>query len=239
VQWSRVTDITPEPSHDLMVVPGAAGEGHEHFSRRVREMLTPLPPRSIVSVHWRKRPASREEYLSVLASNMGVAESWLSREMAERMADSNLVLLHQCIGARYIDPVLIMYYTEWLPALLAEVKPRMSLKCVQPVAWTPEQGVVASALTWLRLKPAAADEGKPEAERLIAAIRSSAGLRGIRLQDLSNITDADLDEFCQIQKLNETQKAWFLAKIQSRNPKTSEDKFESIDMFLPDARSLT
>lgn len=238
VQWSRVTDVTPEPSHDLMIVPGAVGQAHEHFNRRVREMLTPMPPRSIVSVHWRKRPASRDEYFAALASSMGVAPEWLAREMAERMSDSNLVLLHLCINARYVDPALISYYTEWLPSLLADVHPRMSLKCVQPVAWTPEPGIVGSVLTWLRVKPAAADEGKPEAEQLMTAIRSSAGLRGLRLQELTNITDADLDEFCQIERLSESQRAWFLKKIKSRDPKTSEDVLESIDAYLPDARSV-
>ncbi len=238
VQWSRVTDVTPEPSHDLLIVPGAVGQAHEHFNRRIRELLTPLPPRSIVSVHWRQRPASREEYLTVLAANMGVARASLARELAERMSDSNVVLLHQCIGALYVDPSLVSYYTTWLPELLDEIKPRMSLKCVQPVAWIPEQGPVASVLTWLRLKPAVADEGRPDAERLISAIRQSAGLRGIRLQDLADITSADLDEFCQTQKLSERQKTWFLGRIRARDPKTSEDLLQSIDDLLPDARSL-
>jgi hypothetical protein len=238
VQWSRVTDVTPEPSHDLLIVPGAIGQAHEHFNRRIRELLTPLPPRSIVSVHWRQRPASQEEYLTMLAANMGVARASLGHELAERMSDSNVVLLHRCISARYVDPPLVSYYTTWLPALIDEIKPRMSLKCVQPVAWIPEQGTVARMLTWLRVKPAAADEARPDAERLITAIRESAGLRGIRLQDLSDITSADLDEFCQTQKLGERQKTWFLRKIRERDPKTSEDLLKSIDDFLPDARSL-
>ena len=58
LQWSRVTDVEPEPSHDVLIVPGESGQAHDHFSRRIRELLTPTPPRSIVSVHWRKRPAA-------------------------------------------------------------------------------------------------------------------------------------------------------------------------------------
>jgi len=238
VQWSRVTDVTPEPSHDLMIVPGAVGQAHDHFCRRIREMLTPMPPRSIVCVYWRKRPASRDEYFETLAGVLGVAPAWLTRELAERMSDTNLVLLHHCINARYVDPALVSYYTRWLPALMADVRPRMSLKCVQPVAWTPEPGIVGNVLTWLRLKPSTGDEGKPEAEQLIDAIRASAGLRSIRLQDLADITDADLDEFCQIERLTQSQKDWFLKKIRSRDPKTSEETLESIDAFLPDARSV-
>jgi TIR domain len=239
VQWNRITDVTPEPSHDLLIVPGAVGQAHEHFSRRVREMLLPLPPRSIVSVHWRKRPVSREEHLAVLAGSMGIHASSLVGEMAERMSDSNLILLHPCIAARFVDPVLVSYYTEWLPALLTEVKPRMSLKCIQPVAWVPHAGGVAGVLTWLRLKSARTVESQADAERLIAAIRKTAGLRGIRLQELANVTEADLDEFCQLQKLTDTQKQWFLEQIRIRDPKNAEELFDSIDAVLPDARSVS
>ena len=108
---------------------------HDHFSRRIRELLTPTPPRNIVSVHWRKRPASRDEFFAALAADLEVSIDRMRREMAERMSDSNLVLLHPCLRARYVDAALISYYTEWLPALLGEVKPRMSLKSVQPVEW--------------------------------------------------------------------------------------------------------
>lgn len=240
VQWNRITDVTPEPSHDLLIVPGAVGQAHEHFSRRVREMLTPLPPRGIVSVHWRKRPVSREEHLDVLAASMGgIPVSSLAREMAERMSDSNLILLHPCIAARFVDPVLVRYYTEWLPALLAEVKPRMSLKCIQPVAWVPHARGVAGVLTWLRLKSARTVEGKSDAERLIVAIRKTAGLRSIRLQELANVTEADLDEFCQLQKLTDSQREWFLEQIRRRDPRNAEELFDSIDAVLPDARSVS
>ena len=76
------------------------------------------------------------------------------------MSDSNLVLLHPCLRARYVDAPLISYYTEWLPALLAEVKPRMSLKSVQPVEWPAGEGTVAAVLTWLRLKRPAVGRGQ-------------------------------------------------------------------------------
>jgi hypothetical protein len=240
-QWNRVTDIEPEQSHDVLIVPGESGQAHDHFSRRIRELLTPMPPRSIVSVHWRKRPSSRDEFFAALADDFAVTSEWLKHAMAERMSESNLVLLHPCLRARYVDAPLISYYTEWLPALLDEVKPRMSLKSVQPVEWPAGEGTVAAALTWLRLKRPAVDEGRPDAEQFIDRIESATGpgLRAIRLQELSNITQADLDEFCQIEKLTATQKAWFLARIKSRNPRNSEEVLEAIDAFLADARSVT
>lgn len=241
LQWNRVTDIEPEPSHDVLIVPGESGQAHDHFSRRIRELLTPTPPRSIVSVHWRKRPASRDEFFAALAADLEVSIDRMRREIAERMSDSNLVLLHPCLRARYVDAPLISYYTEWLPTLLGEVKPRMSLKSVQPVEWPAGEGKVAAALTWLRLKRPVADEGKPEAELFMEQIQTgiAPALRAIRLQDLSDITDADLDEFCQIERLTATQKAWFLARIKARSPRNSEEKLEAIDAFLADARSVT
>ena len=63
-------------------------------------------------------------------------------------------------------------------------------------------------------------------------------LRAIRLQELSDISDADLDEFCQIEKLTASQKTWFLTRIKSRNPRNSEEILEAIDAFLSDARSV-
>jgi len=241
LQWSRVTDVEPEQSHDVLIVPGESGQAHDHFSRRIRELLTPTPPRSIVSVHWRKRPSSRDEFFSALADDFAVSSEWLRREMAERMSDSNLVLLHPCLRARYVDTSLISYYTEWLPALLSEVKPRMSLKAVQPVEWPADEGKVSAVLTWMRLKRPPVDEGRPDAETFIDRIQAGAGpaFRPIRLQELLNISDADLDEFCQIEKLTPTQKAWFLARIKARSPRNSEEVLEAIDAFLSDARSVT
>jgi hypothetical protein len=241
LQWSRITDVEPEPSDDVLIVPGAAGEAHDHFSRRIRELLTPTPPRNIVTVNWRKRPAGRDEFFAALADDLQVPPAGLAREMAERMADANLVLLHPCLRARYVDAALISYYTDWLPALLQQMGPRRSLKCVQPVEWPPGAGPVGTVLTWLRLKPSPGVEGKPEAEQFIGRLQSgtAAALRAIRLQDLAQITAADLDEFCQIERLSVTQKTWFLSRIGSRNPRNSEEVLEAIDAFLPDARSLS
>jgi hypothetical protein len=240
VQWSRVVDVAPEPSHDLLLVPGGVGQAHDHFSRRIRELLTPMPPRAIVSVNWRKRPASRDEFFAALADDLRVAPDRLSRELSERLSDSNLVLLHPCIRTRYVDPAIVRYYSEWWPALLDDIKPRKSLKCVQPVEWPLEEGGVGKWLTWARLKSAPADDTRQDAETLIEQIRGgSSRLRAIKLQELSDISEGDLDEFCQIEKLSFGQKGWFLSKIKSRHPKNSEEILESIDALLPDARSVT
>jgi hypothetical protein len=149
------------------------------------------------------------------------------------------VLIHRCLRTHYLDPAFVSYYTEWLPQLIAAVKPHARLKCVQPIEWPEDAGVLGTFLSLMRLKPAT-PEGHREAEQLIARVRAGAAatFRAIRLQDLSNITDADLDEFCQVQNLTTPQKAWFLERIRSRNPKTSEEILQRIDEYLPDARSV-
>lgn len=239
LQWGRVCDIEPESSHDVLIVPGAVGQAHDHFSRRIREMLVPVPPRNIVSVHWRSRPSSRDEFFAALASDFEVSSNWLARELAERMSDSNLILIHPCLRTQYVDAALISYYTEWLPGLLQEVKPRMSLKSVQPVEWPEDEGTMAAVLTWARLKRPPVAERKPDAEKFIARLQSGTpSLRAIRLQDLSQITDADLDEFCQIERLSATQKTWLLTRIKARRPRNSQEILEAIDGLLSDARSI-
>jgi hypothetical protein len=241
LQWTRIENLVPGPSHDLLIVPGEAGQAHDHFSRRVRELLTTLPPRSIVTVHWRKRPSSEDEYLAAVAAALGVSNEWLTREIAERMSDCNLVLLHPCLRARFVDAKLIQYYTEWLPRMLEQAKPRMKLKCLQPVEWPVEEGALGNVLAWLRLRRATADEGRSEAERFIDRVRTGAAetLHASRLQDLGDITQADLDEFCEDERLTESQKAWFLSRIHSRNPSNAQEIFDAIDAFLADARSMT
>jgi TIR domain-containing protein len=241
LQWTRIENVAPNPSHDLLIVPGEAGQAHDHFSRRVREMLTTLPPRAIVTVHWRKRPSSEDEFLTALAEGLGVSRDWLPREMAERMSDSNLVLLHPCLRARFVDARLVSYYTTWLPRIIDETKPRMKLKCIQPVEWPIEEGAFANMLTWLRVRRAPPEDGRREAEQFIEQVRSSAAgiLHANRLQDLRDISEADLNEFCEDERLTASQKAWFLSRIKSRNPTNAQEVFDAIDAFLADARSMT
>jgi len=40
-----------------------------------------------------------------------------------RLRDENMILLHPCVSDDYDDDGLIRYHTEWMPALIEEVKP--------------------------------------------------------------------------------------------------------------------
>jgi len=237
-QWADVRDAEPDDSHDVLIVPGAAGQAHDHFSRRIRETLTAPPTREIISVTWRQRPASKAEFLAALARSLDVLPSSLEREMAERMDDTNLIVLHPCLRSTFVDGALISYYTEWLPELLSVVKPTRSLKCVQPVEWPVEESAVGTVLTWLRFKPSS-QEGKSEAETFITRVQHEvpAAMRCMRLRDLAEITDEDVDEFCQKERLTGTKKTFLIASIKARKPRNSEEKLAAIEAFLPDART--
>jgi hypothetical protein len=241
LQWKTVDDLATDGSHELIMVPGVVGQAHEHFLERVQRLLRMDPPRSVTTVDWPTRPRSRDEFREALARALNVPPASLAAELGLRLAHSNIVLLHPCLRARFLDDVLVQYYTVWLPELIAECQPRMNLKILQPVEWPSDAGVAAQVLTWLRLRGSAADDGKPQAQELIGRVRagSSATLPSIRLHDLSDITNDDLNEFCDVMKLSDRQRTWLLSRISSRSPKTPRDMFQAIDDYLPDARSLT
>jgi len=241
LQWKTVDDLATDGSHEVIMVPGVAGQAHEHFLERVQRLLRMDPPRSVTSIDWPTRPRSRDEFREALARALNVPPAALAEELGLRLAHSNIVLLHPCLRARFLDDSLIKYYTTWLPELIEESQPRMNLKILQPVEWPPESSLAAQVLTWMRLKGSAAEDGKPQAQEMMGRVRAGCGavLPAIRLHDLSDITDDDLNEFCDVMKLTDQQKAWLLSRITMRSPKTPREVFQAIDDYIPDARSLT
>jgi hypothetical protein len=135
----------------------------------------------------------------------------------------------------------VKYYTVWLPDLLQQCKPQMHIKCVQPIEWPPERSVVTRWLTWLRLGGSTdVDNSKGDAERLIATVCNNVAppLRVCRIHDLTDITNRDLRQFCDLIGLTMTQQNWLLERIRSANAITPEQIFRAIDAYLPDARSV-
>jgi len=239
-QWKTVDDLATEGSNEIILLPGMSGQAHNHFLERIERLLRMDPPRSVTTVDWPTRPRSRDEFREALAGALNTSAVELSTEIGARLAHSNLVLLHPCVRSRFVDDRLVQYYTEWLPELLDESRPRMNLKCVQPIEWPPDAGLGAQLMTWLRLRGSEETDAHPQAETLIERVktRASSSLRAIRLHDLNDITDDDLAEFCQLMNLNDHQKNWFLSHISARQPKTPLEVFQAIDDYLPDARSL-
>ena len=240
-QWKTVDDLATQDTNEIIVVPGVVGQAHDHFVERIQRLLRMDPPRSVIAVDWPTRPRSGDEFREALAVALNVAPDALADEMGARLAHSNLVLLHPCVRSLFSDLQLIAYYTQWLPQLLDESRPRMNVKCVQPVEWPPDAGVAGQVMAWLRLRASSDDDGHTLAEQLIVQIktRAASALRVIRLHDLENVTADDLTEFCDLMNLNDRQKKWLLDRIDERAAKTSREIFQAIDDYLPDARSLT
>jgi hypothetical protein len=240
-QWTSVDDLATDGFNDLILIPGLAGQDHDHFVQRIQCLLRMDPPRSMVMVDWPARPVNREECLELLAQALRVPVTSLAAEIAERLTHENLILLHPCIRARFVDETLVRYYTVWLPQLMLGRRPGMNLKCVQPIEWPPESRRLKQLLRWMRLQPTIDTDGKPQAEELIRLVRIGADptLRVVRLDDLKDITDEDLVRFCDLVDIKGNQRHWFLSRIRMRNPARAKDVFQAIDDYLPDARSIT
>lgn len=240
-QWTSMDNLATDGLNDVILIPGVAGQDHDHFVQRIQYLLRMDPPRSMMRVDWPTRPGSRQEYLELLAQTFRVPVGALAAEIAERLTHENLILLHPCIRARFVDQTLVRYYTDWLPELLSGRRPGMNLKVVQPIEWPAESRPLGQLLTWMRLRRAADTDGKLQAEELIRMVRRAAGpaLRVVRLDDLQDITDEDLVRFCELVDLSGKQRQWFLSRIRMRNPARARDVFQAIDDYLPDARSIT
>jgi hypothetical protein len=237
LQWKTVDDLAGSGRNELLLLPGDAGQDHDHFIQRVQYLLRADPPRRIERVDWPSRPGSREEYQEALARAMHVEVPRLSAALGERLASKNIVLLHPCIRSGFLDEPLIDYYTQWLPAWLSDARPRMNVKCVQPVEWPPESRWFA--LTRWTLGRASEDDDKPAAEQMMHQCLESAAamLRAVRLNELHDLSQEDLDDFYQVEALSNSQREWLAARISARQAKSPKDVFRAIDDYLPDARS--
>jgi hypothetical protein len=240
-QWKTVDDLAVECGNELVIVPGAAGQDHEHFLQRIQWLLRNDPPRSIARIDWPTWPHSRDEFREALGRALAVPAAALASDLSDRLAHTNLLLLHPCVRSQFVSEPLIDYYTKWLPELITECRPRMNVKCVQPIEWPPESRGFGRLVRWLSRPASDDEESRPKAEELIQRFLTGAApiLRAVRLHELRDLTPDDLDDFCQIVALGNRQKTWLLERIRSRNAHTPKDIFQAIDDFLPYARNLT
>jgi hypothetical protein len=239
-QWKTVDDLSGSGRNELLLLPGEPGQDHEHFVQRVQHLLRSDPPRSIVRVDWPVRPASRDEYAEALAKALGTSIARLGAALGERLANVNLVLLHPCLRSRFLDNLLVRYYVEWLPAWIADARPRMNVKCVQPVEW-PRHVSWLSLSRWVPGLASNDEDARPAAEELVRQCLDTCAplLRAVRLSELQDLSAADLEDFCQIEALSSSQKEWLIARIGARQARRPRDVFQAIDDYLPDARSRT
>jgi hypothetical protein len=236
-QWKTMDDLATSGTSELMLLPGSAGQGHDHFVERVERLLRADPPRLIARVDWgdRRRPSSLEEYRDALARALGVPATDLEAGLGERLAYQNLVLLHPCIRSRFIDELVVDYYAKWLPEWMAAARPRMNLKCVQPIEWPPQR-LRDVVMRWVGAGGATDGNGKPEADTLLRQLldRSAPVLRAVRMSELHDVSRPELDEFCQIMALKPRQISWLLQRIGSRRARTAAEVFDAIDDYIPE-----
>ena len=244
IQWTAVEQLVIEQASQLILLPGSVGQAHDHFIERIQRLMRLDPPRSMLTLDWPTRPRREDAFLEALGLALGLAAgappAAIASELGERLADNNLLLLHPCIRARFVDQPLVEYYTAWLPALVERAQGAMHVKCVQPVEWPKGQAGVGQVLSWLGLKGRTAAEGRADAEALMTKIKDGAAqvLRAIRLRELTDVTREDLVEFCEVTGLTEPQRRWLLAQLESRCPDCTRETFQALDDFLPDARSI-
>jgi TIR domain-containing protein/iSTAND domain-containing protein len=237
-QWGELTDLNADASHHVMILPGAAGQDHDHFMARIERWLTLAPPRSICDIEWDPRPRSRDEFIAALARALQVAPASVPAEIAERLTHSNLVLLHPCVRSQFVDQSLIEYYTQWLPDVVTRPDPRWRVKSVQPIEW-PASGWLADLIDRWRPGRSDEDDDRPKARELIERLlkATTTDVVFLELPELHDIAPDDLKKFCALMLLTEVQQSWFLERIRRRKPRTSRDVFQAVDEFLPEAKS--
>src|SRR5262245_49248210 len=101
LQWKTVDDLAGSGRNEVLLLPGDAGQDHDHFIQRIQGLLRGDPLRRIERIDWPSRPSSREEYQETLCRALRVSGPRLSMALGERLANKNLVLLHPCVRSRF------------------------------------------------------------------------------------------------------------------------------------------
>lgn len=247
--WGLVETHAQDPRHEVLLVPGTRGQGHEHFLVRIEGELRRDPPRYMKILSWPRRPVNQDGYLEVLASNLELEagprvnlRARLVRRLQTLMAHQNLILLQPPIRADFLDPEILAYYTETLPALLTDVRPAFHLKCVQAIEWRRSNPFRRGAARLMRLMWGAAEASwieeaseERDAGELITRLarRASRLVPIVALPRLEDVPDHDVIEFFSRLGVPDAQKRRLLARVRS-NSHTPEELFRAIDEYYPE-----
>lgn len=245
-EWGYVSG-DPVSRHRLIIVGGARGENHGHFIMRMERWLTRPPERSEISVRWdtgtsaEVRPQSGEEYLECFGRSLTPSRRHLDRRemvatLRAKLADGNLIAVHPVIDSFFDDEFLLKYYLEWLPELLEEAKPRMRLKCVQPVAWS---GGGLSRMAGRLWRPFAAplawlSSGEERLARLfVRSLQATPArphdIRPVLGVELWRVRRRDLKAFCERKGIEGDHRT---AVVKFAKQPTSEQIFAAMDRYL-------
>jgi hypothetical protein len=223
-QWNEVCQCAPANQHQVLIVMGEVGQATSHFCDRIQTYLSPDPKRSIVAVDWPTRPVSKEAFFEPLAKALDTGPMPLAQALANRLAQENLILLHDCVKIRFHDEALVSYYTKWLPDLLAANPNSRHLKCVQPIEW-PE-----SPRSLLRFF--SGGDSDDTAQNLLEMLRSgqAALMPLVEVEEFKDVSDGEIKSFLKTSALSSAQKEKMLSMLLSTH-REPEQLFETIDAY--------
>jgi len=253
-QWVEFLELARTPRSEVVLVPGARGQGHAYFQMRIEievEYREALPCRVLHFQSARSTlPVEPRGFQSAWAQMLDCRETDVEESLNRLLAHRNLLVLHPSIGAG-IDAVQgaagsspwVEYYTHWLPKLLHEARPIHGLKCVQPLDWLPYPltlqrlarlmgGVWPRDRGWI---PRALQERW--AKELIEVLKRGADreLPMVCLPDLTQITAAHVLNFCERIGLPESMRPDFVGNV-LYGAQTSEQILQNIARVLPELR---
>lgn len=240
-EWNQVEAAYPELRHDLFLIAGSREEAHKLFVFRIEKRLRNEPPHTRLPISWPKRPKARLEYRERIGNALGCErDADLPHKLREVMAERNLILIHDAIEDNYSDPKLVSYYDEWLPELLAEARPSMKLKCIQPVVWDVDAGVAAAARRWLGLTGGAEKQARAlllSMSEVSAEASDAPRMTPAQVIELRPITENDVEKFCAAQRLSGDQRTKLLTRIRAKQRVSSRMILDEIDEFMTALRT--
>ncbi|MDP9193869.1 MAG: TIR domain-containing protein [Acidobacteriota bacterium] len=228
-QWNRVESVYAEPVHHLLLVAGSRSEAHDYFVTRIDQHLKKEPAHERVRIDWPLRPVSRDSFRERIAKALDCRPEHLARELRTRMSHRNLILIHPEIDDEFDDEELVTYYAEWIPELLAEARPAMRMKSIQPIVWSDSTGVSK----WLGLQGDEEKQARALTESLQTKLRAAATpVLTLARIDLAPITSEHVKTFCEDKGLSEKEQSALAECLRQRKRVTSRDILGEIDDFM-------
>ena len=240
-QWDELCASLPlRRRSEIALLPGARGQAHEYFVRRVQADLPRDPQRRVVRVEWHTHPFPklRSDFLDALADSLKCAKEYLPNALREHLKHRNLFLLHPCVRDGFEDRALVQYYTEWLPQVLAQVDAPHHLICLQPIEWLRcgfvqrwlalfVKALWPRQLPWMHLAL-----HEKSARKLIRTLAQQSTQLPVQvLDELSDITRVHLGKFCKKIGMPNSEKEHFINLVMA-GAHSSTDILEALGQRL-------
>ncbi|HEU4889188.1 MAG TPA: toll/interleukin-1 receptor domain-containing protein [Thermoanaerobaculia bacterium] len=247
-EWHTAEIRYRDPRHELIVVSAPHEEAHEQFSQRIKKHLAIPSSAHWFKVDWSRPLAGDHDYLGRIIETIDPDRSQnvidpyatLGELLDDLLGENTVVLEHPTVSGRSEDPKLYLYYTDWLPNIVAKIRSPYPLKCVQPVAWNRRSRVITKLRgigTWLKLANAGSWFGKADEVTALNFIKKVSTERGalpaVKDIPLSEITAADVEQYCGDALLEEDERDQLVFRTQ-RGPtmETSSDILKEINRFM-------